>query len=169
MQKRIREYGINVGRMKPGPKNKITDVPGVKVGHVTIKDDTHRTGVTVIVPGPDNAFTEKYTAACYVHNGFGKSAGLVQIRELGTLETPIALTNTLNVGLVWDGLVQYTVDRCRTEGVTASSINPVVGECNDSRLSEITSRAVRQEDVLTAIAEAGGEFDEGAISAQPWI
>ena len=165
MQKRIRDYGINVGRMKPGPKNKITDVPGVKVGHVTIKDDTHRTGVTVIVPGPDNAFTEKYTAACYVHNGFGKSAGLVQIRELGTLETPIALTNTLNVGLVWDGLVQYTVDRCRTEGVTASSINPVVGECNDSRLSEITSRAVRQEDVLTAIAEADGEFDEGDVGA----
>ena len=103
-KKRIRDYGVTIGRLKPGARNKITDVTGVKVGHVTIRNEIRRTGVTVIVPGPDNAFTNKYTAACYVHNGFGKSAGLVQIEELGTLETPIALTNTLNVGLVWAGL-----------------------------------------------------------------
>ena len=161
MDKRIRDYGITVGRMQPGIRNTITDVPGVTVGHVTIRNETHRTGG----PGPGNAFAEKYTAACYVHNGFGKSAGLVQIQELGTLETPVALTNTLNVGLVWDGLVQYTIDRCRQDGVRAASINPVVGECNDSRLNEIAERAVRQEDVLQAIAGADAEFLEGDVGA----
>ncbi len=164
-KKRIRDYGVIIGRMRPGARNAITDVPGVKVGHVTIRDDTHRTGVTVVVPGPDNAFVNKYTAACYVHNGFGKSAGLVQIGELGTLETPIALTNTLNVGLVWDGIVQYTVDRCRAEGVNVTSLNPVVGECNDSGLSDIAARAVTQADVLAAIAGAGEEFEEGDVGA----
>ncbi len=164
-KKRIRDYGIVIGRMQPGGRNTITDVPGVKVGHVTVKDETHRTGVTVVVPGPDNAFANKYTAACYVHNGFGKSAGLVQIRELGTLETPIALTNTLNVGLVWDGIVQYTLDRCRAEGVKVTSLNPVVGECNDAGLSDIASRAVSQKDVMAAIAGADAEFDEGDVGA----
>ncbi len=164
-KKRIRDYGIVIGRMRPGRRNAITDVPGVKVGQVTVKDETHRTGVTVIVPGADNAFTNKYTAAGYVHNGFGKSAGLVQIGELGTLETPVALTNTLNVGLVWDGLVQYTVDRCRAEGVKVTSVNPVVGECNDSCLSDITVRAVTQADVLAAIAGADEEFEEGDVGA----
>ncbi len=164
-KKRIRDYGITVGRMKPGARNTITDVPGVKVGHVTIRNENHRTGVTVVVPGPDNAFANKYTASCYVHNGFGKSAGLVQIEELGTLETPVALTNTLNVGLVWDGIVQYTIDRCRAEGVKVTSLNPVVGECNDSGLSDIAVRAVAQEDVLAAIAGAGEEFEEGDVGA----
>ncbi len=164
-KKRIRDYGVTIGRLKPGARNKITDVPGVKVGHVTIRNEIHRTGVTVIVPGPDNVFTNKYTAACYVHNGFGKSAGLVQIEELGTLETPIALTNTLNVGLVWDGIVQYTIDRCRAEGVKVTSLNPVVGECNDSGLSDIAARAVTQADVLAAIAGADEEFEEGDVGA----
>ncbi len=164
-KKRIRDYGITIGCLKPGAHNKITDVSGVKVGHVTIKNETHRTGVTVIVPGPDNAFTNKYTASGYVHNGFGKSAGLVQIGELGTLETPIALTNTLNVGLVWDGVAQYTIDRCRAEGVKVTSLNPVVGECNDSGLSDITVRAVTQADVLAAIAGASEDFEEGDVGA----
>ncbi len=162
---RIRDYGITVGRMRTGAGNRITDVPGVKVGHVTVRDEAHRTGVTVVVPGPDNAFVRKYVASAYVHNGFGKSAGLVQIGELGTLETPIALTNTLNVGLVWDGLVQYMVDRCRREGVTVTSINPVVGECNDSRLSRITSRAVQPHHVREAIEAADTDFAEGDVGA----
>lgn len=164
-KKRIRDYGILSGRMAAGKRNKITDVPGVKVGQVTVRDQEHKTGVTVILPGEDNPFVNKYTAACYVHNGFGKSAGLVQVEELGTLETPIALTNTLNVGLVWDGIVQYMIDRCGREGVTVTSINPVVGECNDSGLSRIQSRAVKQHHVLEAIQAAGEDFEEGDVGA----
>lgn len=164
-KKRIRDYGISVGRMRTGKRNKITDVAGVTVGHATIKDQVHRTGVTVVLPGRDNPFVNKYTAACYVHNGFGKSAGLVQVEELGTLETPIALTNTLNVGLVWDGLAEYMIDRCGREGVTVASLNPVVGECNDSGLSRIQDRAVKQSHVWEAIRTAGEEFDEGDVGA----
>ena len=164
-KKRIRDYGVSVGRMKTGVRNKITDVQGVTVGQVTIKDSEHRTGVTVIMPGQDNPFVNKYTAACYVHNGFGKSAGLVQIEELGTLETPIALTSTLNVGLVWDGIAEYVIDRCRREGVNAASLNPIVGECNDSSLSRIQDRVVKQSHVLEAIRTAGEDFEEGDVGA----
>ena len=100
------DFGIRVGTMECGPLNKISDVPGVTVGHCTIDTDTHKTGVTVVLPCPDNPFLSKLPAASFVLNGFGKTAGLVQIDELGTLETPIALTNTLNVGLVQDALVE---------------------------------------------------------------
>ena len=98
--KRIADYGVHVGSMERGRLNKITDVPGVLVGHATIRDERHHTGVTVILPCADNMFKSKLTAASYVLNGFGKTQGLVQVDELGTLETPIALTNTLNVGKV---------------------------------------------------------------------
>ncbi len=164
-QRRIRDYGISIGTMEPGPRNKITDVAGVKVGHVTIKNEENHTGVTVILPGEDNAFSEKYTAASYVHNGFGKSAGLMQIEDLGTLETPIALTNTLNVGLVWDGVAEYVIRQCQEDGVSVSSLNPIVGECNDSRINQIQKRAVTKEHVLEAIACAAEEFAEGDVGA----
>ena len=110
MQKRIRDYGIVIGRHKTGALNKITDVPGVKVGHWTADTADHKTGVTVILPCKENIFAEKLTAAAFVHNGFGKTAGIPQIEELGTLESPIALTNTLNVGRVQDALVDYMVE-----------------------------------------------------------
>ena len=164
-QKRIRDYKITPGRMQTGARNKITDVPGVRVGHCTVDEGKNHTGVTVILPGTDNAFTRKYTAAAYVHNGFGKSQGLVQIQELGSLETPIALTNTLNVGLVWDALAGYALKQCEKDGVTALSINPVVGECNDSRINRIGVRAVKEAHVLAAIASASEEFEEGAVGA----
>lgn len=164
-QKRIRDYGITVGRLETGRRNKITDVPGVRVGHVTIKNQENHTGVTVILPGQDNAFVKKYTAASYVHNGFGKSCGLIQIDELGTLETPIALTNTLNVGLVWDALTEYVLEQCREDGAAARSINPVVGECNDSQINRIGKRAVSGEQVLEAIRQAGTDFEEGDVGA----
>ncbi|MBQ8401496.1 MAG: P1 family peptidase, partial [Clostridia bacterium] len=106
-QKRISDYGIHVGRLPAGERNRITDVPGVLVGHSTIKDERHNTGVTVILPAEGNIFRDKLTAAVHVHNGFGKTMGTVQIEELGTLETPIALTNTLNVGKVADGITEY--------------------------------------------------------------
>lgn len=164
-QKRIRDYNFLPGVMKPGKRNKITDVPGVLVGHSTIKNEENHTGVTVILPGSDNTFSSKYTAASYVHNGFGKSCGLIQIDELGTLETPIALTNTLNVGLVWDALAQHVLDRCEKDGVEVHSLNPVVGECNDSSINQISHRAVRQKHVLEAIGCAGEDFREGDVGA----
>lgn len=103
-------------------RNTITDVPGVLVGHCTVNTEENHTGVTVIIPGPDNAFANHYTAAAYVHNGFGKSAGLVQVEELGTLETPIALTNTLNVGKVWDALAGIVIEQCQNNGLEPMSI-----------------------------------------------
>ena len=98
---------LEIGRMDKGPRNSIADVPGVRVGHATVDSERHKTGVTVVMPCEEDIFREKMVAACHVLNGFGKTAGLMQIQELGTLETPIALTNTLNVGLVHDALVEY--------------------------------------------------------------
>ena len=165
MQKRIRDYGIYPGRMKQGKRNKITDVPGVLAGHCTVRDGESRTGVTVILPGTDNAFLNPYTAAAYVHNGFGKSAGLMQIEELGTLETPIALTNTLNVGRVWDAVADHVLRECERDGAPALSINPAVGECNDSRINRISSRIIGQEQVEYAFSHACEDPEEGAVGA----
>ena len=162
---RIRDFGIVPGRLETGKRNKITDVPGVKVGHCTVKTEENHTGITVIVPGADNAFAQKYTAAAYVHNGFGKSAGLVQVEELGTLETPIALTNTLNVGKVWDAMVDIVVEQCEQDGLEPMSINPVVGECNDSRINQIQKRVVGADEVRQAFASASEEFEEGDVGA----
>ena len=164
-QKRIRDAGVIVGELPCGQRNKITDVPGVTVGHCTIDSENHHTGVTVVMPCRQNIFANKLLAAGYVWNGFGKTAGLVQIQELGTLETPIALTNTLNVGLMQDALVEYMVRRCREDGVTMKSINPVVGECNDSRLNDICERAVQEEHLMQAIQSAGEDFPLGAVGA----
>lgn len=163
--KRIRDYGIIIGSGKTGKRNKITDVPGVRVGHVTVDTKEHKTGVTVIMPCADNPFLNKLTAAVYIHNGFGKSQGLVQIDELGTLETPIALTNTLNVGKVHDALVGYMLKQCENTGVTLSSVNPVVGECNDSGLNRIAERIIGEREVEAAIAGAAEEFQEGNVGA----
>ena len=160
---RIRDFGIVTGSMEPGPLGRISDVPGVTVGHATIASDNHNTGVTVVLPCPDNPFVYKLPCACFVLNGFGKTAGLVQIEELGTLETPIALTNTLNVGLVHDALVEYMAARCEQEEVPLRSVNPVVCECNDASLNDIRHRAVTKEHVFAAIESARADFEEGAV------
>lgn len=165
MQSRIREKGITVGNMSPGPLNKISDVAGVTVGHYTIHEDDLNTGVTVILPAQDNVFRDKCVAAAHVHNGFGKTTGLVQINELGTLETPIALTNTLNVGLVQDALVDFTLGCCTLDETPCTSVNPVVGECNDSRLSRIALRPVTREHVISAISTASADYEEGSVGA----
>lgn len=162
---KIGEYGIRVGVMEPGPLDKITDVAGVTVGHATIDDARHHTGVTVIMPCEDNMFKSKLTAASYVLNGFGKTQGLVQVDELGTLETPIALTNTLNVGVVHDALVGYMIRRCAADRIDLQSVNPVVGECNDGRLSAIADRPVTAAHVEEAIRTARADFEEGAVGA----
>ena len=123
---------LKIGRMEHGSLNNIADVPGVTVGHCTVDNDRHKTGVTVVMPCEDDIFRNKMVAACHVLNGFGKTAGLMQITELGTLETPIALTNTLNVGLVHDAMVEYMCQKAEARGYDIRSINPVVCECNDA-------------------------------------
>ena len=157
------EYKI--GRMEPGAHNRITDVPGVKVGHCTVDNERHKTGVTVVLPCPDDIFQNKLVAACHVLNGFGKTAGLMQIQELGTLESPIALTNTLNVGLVHDALVEHLCQQAEKNGYAIRSVNPVVCECNDASLNDIRHRAIGQKEVFEAIETAGVEFAMGDVGA----
>ena len=156
---------MSIGSMPHGKRNLITDVPGVLVGHATVDAGDCHTGVTVILPPRRNPFTDKLTAAACVFNGFGKTQGLVQVEELGTLETPIALTNTLNVGKVHDALVGYMIDLCRQDGLSLTSVNPVVCECNDSRLSDIVRRPVGEKEVLSAIRSASADFAQGAVGA----
>ncbi len=163
--KRARDFGFIIGEMSTGAYNRITDVPGVAVGHATITEGNHNTGVTVILPCADNPFASKLTAACHVLNGFGKTAGLMQIEELGVIETPIALTNTLNVGLVHDAMVGYMIDRCTQNGIALRSVNPVICECNDASLNDICDRAVKETHVRAALSNAGREFEEGAVGA----
>lgn len=163
--KRARERGIIVGELPTGARNQISDVPGVTVGHCTVDTAQHKTGVTVIMPCEENPFFHKLPAAAFVLNGFGKTAGLVQIDELGTLETPIALTNTLNIGPVWDALAGYMIDRCAEEGHVLRSVNPVVCECNDGTLNRIQERAVTAEHVRLAIQNARADFEEGSVGA----
>jgi nicotinamidase-related amidase len=163
--KHIRDYGIAVGHMTPGARNKISDVPGVTVGHFTLDDERHKTGVTVILPAQDNLFASKMTAAVHVINGFGKTCGSVQVDELGYIETPIALTNTLNVGKAADALVGWTIDRCRRDGIGCVSVNPVVGETNDCGLNDIADRALGEAEVYAAIESASADFDEGDVGA----
>ena len=164
-EKSIRDYGLIPGIMQTGERNTIADVPGVTVGHATIDNERHKTGVTVILPAQDNLFTNKMAAAGYVINGFGKTLGFIQLDELGVLETPIALTGTLNVGKVHEGLVAYSQKRCAEEGVQVLSVNPLVGETNDAYLNDVTERAVGTEEVFEAIENASQDFEQGDVGA----
>ena len=156
---------LNIGRMEHGTRNSIADVPGVTVGHCTVDNERHKTGVTVVMPCEDDIFRSKMVAACHVLNGFGKTAGLMQIQELGTLESPIALTNTLNVGLVHDALVEYLCQSAEKNGYSIRSVNPVVAECNDASLNDIRHRAVGQREVFAAIETASADFMQGDVGA----
>ena len=173
---RVRDAGIFVGRMEPGPHNAITDVAGVRVGHATLISGEGalrpgvgpvRTGVTVILPHSDSLFRHKVRAAVHTINGFGKVFGFEQVRELGLIESPIALTNTLNVGLVADALISHATERDPDIGIsTAGTVNVVVGETNDGYLNDIQGRHVRAEHVQAAIASASeGSVVEGAVGA----
>ncbi|MEW8995548.1 P1 family peptidase [Clostridium sp.] len=163
--KRIRDYGVNVGKLQTGKKNKITDVKGVKVGHVTLRDGDVNTGVTAILPHGGNMFKDKVYGAVHVINGFGKTVGTMQLEELGTIETPIMLTNTLNVGTVSQGLVRYMLSLNTDIGVETGTINPIVGECNDGFLNDIRGLHVKEEHVYESINNASVEFLEGAVGA----
>ena len=162
-----RAYGIKIGTMPSGPTATITDVPGVAVGHATvIAGDDIRTGVTAIIPAPDNLFALKLPAAAHVINGFGKSAGIPQLIELGTLETPILLTNTLCVGRAYDALVAWAIDHYSQPETPIMSINPVVGECNDAYLNNIHARAITRDHVFAALDSASSRpVEEGAVGA----
>ena len=159
------DLDIHVGTLVSGPLDAITDVRGVRVGHCTrVEGEDVRTGVTVILPHAGNPFRDKVPAAIAVQNGFGKLVGSTQVAELGELESPIALTNTLSVGTVMDALVGWTLTQPGNEDVR--SVNVVVGETNDARLNDIRGRHVRGDDVLRAIATAtDGPFDGGSVGA----
>lgn len=164
-QKRVRDYGIEVGVLKPGKNNAITDVFGVKVGHTTIVDGKNiRTGVTAILPHSENLFQYKVPAAIYLGNGFGKLAGYSQVKELGNIETPIILTNTLSVPAASNALITYTINQPENKNI--GSVNPVVGETNDGYLNDIRGRHVKEKHVLTAISNAKiGSVTEGNVGA----
>jgi len=162
---RMREFGIKTGTLEPGEWNAITDVPGVKVGHVTlIKGQSIRTGVTAILPHSGNIFQEKVPAAVYIANAYGKLMGSTQVGELGNIETPIVLTNTLCVPTAADGVIDYILSLPGNERV--GSVNPVVGETNDGDLNDIRGRHVKKEHVVEAIKKAAsGPVEEGSVGA----
>src|SRR5438874_12195249 len=162
---RARDLGIAPGALAPGALNAITDVAGVRVGQTTVVEaDTVRTGVTAIVPHGGNLFQEKVAGAVFVGNAFGKLAGSTQVAELGTIETPIVLTNTLSVGVAMDAVVRYTLAQPENEQVR--SVNAVVGETNDGGLNDIRGLHVTREHVTAAIAGAKtGPVDEGSVGA----
>jgi len=162
---RAREFGLVVGVLPTGPLNAITDVAGVAVGQVTVIEGRDvRTGVTAILPHGGNVFQDKVPAGISVANGFGKLTGVTQVRELGTLETPIVLTNTLSVPAAADAVIDWTLGLPGNEKV--ASVNPVVGETNDGWLSDIRGRHVTKAHVLEAIRTAsGGPVAEGAVGA----
>lgn len=161
----IENIKLKIGKLPKGKNNLITDVKGVKVGHKTLDNGNIKTGVTAIIPHSDNIFREKLICSSYVINGFGKSIGLVQINELGTLETPIILTNTLSVGTCSTALVKYMLKENDDIGVTTGTVNPVVCECNDGYLNDIRGLHVKEEDVFDAIENAEINFKEGNIGA----
>lgn len=170
-RRKLRELGIEVGKLPTGKKNCITDVEGVLVGHVTLVEElkdneAFRTGVTAILPHGRNLFREKVVAASYVINGFGKTTGLVQLDELGLIESPIILTNTFGVPAATQGTLQYMLEQNPEIGDTTGTINIVVGECNDSYLNSIRLFPIKSEHAIEAIEKANeNQVEEGAVGA----
>lgn len=163
MSKRIRDFGIEPGYLTPGPRNSISDVDGVTVGHVTFSRPREgvQTGVTAVIPRPGLIFGQSIPAAVHVANGYGKMIGLSQIDELGEIETPIAVTNTLCAPEVASGLIGWTLDRHHE----ARSVNPVVGEINDGRLNNIRHRIITPDHVHEALSASDKSFREGCVGA----
>lgn len=169
----LRELGISIGTLPTGRYNGITDVPGVLVGHSTIIEGEGplvpgigpvRTGVTAIKPHPGNLFQSKVPGAVYVINGFGKATGIAQVQELGVIETPIVLTNTLSVGQAWDALCEYMLEQNPDIGVTTGTVNPLVLECNDGYLNDIRGRHVKPHHVFEALNGASsGPVAQGNV------
>lgn len=166
MTQRLRDFGLTCGIMQTGPLNAITDVPGVKLGHVTLSEGDLRTGFTALLPHDGNLFRRKVRAAVDVINGFGKSAGLMQLAELGQIETPLLLGNTLAVGTGFDALVTRALAANPDIGRETGTVNPIVLECNDGYLSDIRARALTQAHAFAALdAAVSGPVAEGAVGA----
>lgn len=167
MRQRLRDLGYAVGRFEPGSRNSLVDVAGVRVGHATlVVGDSVRTGVTAVLPHGGNPYAEKLLGACHVLNGYGKAAGLSQLEELGTLESPILLTSTVSVGPVWEGGLRWLLDLNPEAAIDRDTVNVVVGECFDGWLSDCRGLHVRPEHALEAIAAAReDEVSEGAVGA----
>jgi D-aminopeptidase len=172
---RVRDTGLALGALPPGALNAITDVPGILVGQETVLfgdgplqpgKGPARTGVTVILPHPGNCYLDRVPAAAFVFNGFGKCLGLEQLDELGLLETPIALTSTLSVPRVADGLITHAIRQNPGIGITLPTVNPFVGECSDAWLNDIQGRHAGERESLKAIdAAAAGPVAEGSVGA----
>lgn len=157
-KKRPRDYNIRIGILQPGKNNAITDVPDVKVGHYTyIQGDSIRTGSTAIIPHSDNIFRQKVPAGIFIGNGFGKLTGYPQVEELGNIETPIVLTNTLSVASAMEAIIDYTF--LFPENRSVKSVNAVVGETNDGGLNDIRNRYLKKEQIMVSILNA----DTGAV------
>ncbi len=161
----IENLNIKIGKLPSGKNNLISDVKGIKVGHTTLNDGKIKTGVTALIPHTGNIFKEKLICSSYVINGFGKSCGLMQIDELGTLETPIILTNTLSVGTASNALIKYMIKNNEDIGTTTGTVNPIVCECNDGFLNDIKGFHVKEEHVFQALENAEVKFQEGSIGA----
>lgn len=160
----IKRY-IKIGSFPTGKNNKITDVSDVAVGHFTLESGEVNTGITAVLPHRENIFREKVYAGSHVFNGFGKSLGLIQIEELGTIETPILLTNTLSVGAVADGLISYMLKLDPAIADTTGTVNPLILECNDGYLNDIRALALTKKDVYKALEASGRDFEQGAVGA----
>jgi D-aminopeptidase len=159
-------FGLTCGTLPAGQWNAITDVPGVHVGHCTVREGDVNTGVTAILPHGGNLFRSKVMAACDVINGFGKTTGLVQVQELGTIETPILLTNTLSVGTCQTALVREAIRLNPDIGRTTGTVNALVGECNDGPLNDIQALAVTEAHAQEALADAReGPVEQGSVGA----
>lgn len=156
---------IHIGAGEQGPRNLITDVEGVRVGHCTVDHGEARTGVTAVLPHAGNLFAEKVRAAAHVINGFGKSVGLMQVMEMGTVETPILLTNTLSTGTVSTALIKHMLDQNPDIGVSTGTVNPVVFECNDGGINDIRGLHITEDHAAAALESAGINFVEGAVGA----
>ncbi|MGA3402896.1 MAG: P1 family peptidase [Acetobacteraceae bacterium] len=162
---RARDLGLACGVLPPGKRNSIADVPGVLVGHATLTEAEVRTGVTAVLPHDGDLFQDKPLAAAVVLNGFGKSVGLMQLNELGVLETPILLTNTFAVGTCANALIRRAIAADPETGRQTATVNAVVLECNDGFLNDIQAMAVTEADVDAAIAAAAEDFAVGAVGA----
>jgi D-aminopeptidase len=167
VRRRLRELGFAVGRFPTGERNALVDVPGVAVGHRTlVEGDRLRTGVTAILPHAGNLYAEKVLGACHTINGYGKAAGLSQLAELGTIESPLLLTSTLSVGPVLEGGLRHVLAANPEAAVDRDTVNVIVAECFDGWLSDARGLAVRPEHALEAIAAANAdEAGEGAVGA----
>jgi D-aminopeptidase len=161
----LRDFGITCGSMPTGHRNTISDVPGVLVGHHTLSGDNINTGVTAILPHNGNLYRRKVLAACDIINGFGKSTGLIQIEELGTLETPLLLTNTFGVGTCANTLIADAIATNPDIGRETATVNPVVLECNDGPLSDIQAMAVLPAHARAALQTAAAQFEQGSVGA----